>query len=95
MSPLIFITGVILASAASISLGLLVTLFVVMVLGDEFPRLASELRPLLASSAVFAIMTAISALSFLGLVRRRRWRWYAQASMWLALVGVILYFLPR
>lgn len=95
MSPLTFVNGVILASAAAISLGLLIVLLLILVLGSEYPRLASEFRPLLASSGVFAVMTVVSALSFLGLVRRHPWRWVAQVVMWLALAGVTLYFWPR
>lgn len=95
MSPLIFVNGVVLASAASITLGLLITLLLVLLLGDEYPRLAAELRPLLGNAAVFAIMTAFSAMSFLGLVRRWRWRWLAQGAMWLSLAGVVLYYWPR
>lgn len=95
MSPLIFVNGVILASAAAIALGLLVVVLLVLVLGGEYPRLAAELRPLLASSGLFAVMTALSAASFLGLVRRSPWRRLAQAAMWLSLVGVAAYFWPR
>lgn len=95
MSPLIFVNGVILASAAAITLGLLIVLLLILILGEDYPRFASELQPLLASSGVFAVMTVFSAASFLGLVRQRPWRWVAQAAMWLTLAGVTLYFWPR
>ncbi len=94
MSPLIFINGVIFASAAAITLGLLVTLLLVLLLGSESAVLAAEARPLVISVVLFAVMTAVSGLSFLGVLRQRRWRWLGVAGMLVVLVLLIVYYVP-
>ncbi len=94
MSPLIFINGVILASSAAITLGLAITLFLVVLLGDESPRLAAEFRPLLEGIGLFAVMTAASTASFVGLIRKRPWRWPAVGIMSLVLAALARYFWP-
>lgn len=94
MSPLIFINGVIFASAAAITLGLLVTLFLVLLLGDESAVLAAEAGPLMTSVVLFAVMTAASGLSFLGVLRQRRWRWLGVAGMLALLALLVAYYVP-
>lgn len=91
MSPLIFINGVILASAASITLGLAVTLFIVVLLGSETPLLAAETSPLLQAVGLFACMTVASGVSFLGVMKNRPWRWPAVGLM-LAVVALAGWF---
>lgn len=94
MSPLIFINGVIFASAAAITLGLLVTLLLVLMLGSESAALASESGPLSVSVLLFAVMTAVSGVSFLGVLRERRWRWPGVAAMWTVLALLVAYYWP-
>lgn len=94
MQPLTIITGVLLGTAVSIAAGLTVVLFLFFVLADEHPRLASEFPSLIASTGIFLVMTAICALSFLGLLRERPWRWFAQVAMWAGLVCLVLYYSP-
>ncbi|HUO82219.1 MAG TPA: hypothetical protein VM616_05105 [Gammaproteobacteria bacterium] len=92
MNPLAFITGILLGSAGSIALGLVVVCFIFLVLGTEHPRLAAELGPLLASAALFVVMTVVCGVSFIGLIRRRRWRWLAQGVMWTGVLLVVAYY---
>ena len=92
MNPLAFVTGILLGSAASIALGLVVVAFIFLVLGSDHPRLAAEFGPLLASVALFVVMTVVCGVSFIGLVRRRRWRWWAQGIMWAGVLYVIAYY---
>jgi hypothetical protein len=94
LQPLTVITGILLGSAASIAIGLAVVLLIFLILSGEHPRLAGEFPSLLASTAIFIAMTAICAASFLSLVKELRWRWAAQAGMWVGLALVTLYYLP-
>jgi len=94
MQPLTVITGILLGTTAAIAAGLTVVLFLFFILVDEHPRLAAEFAPLQVSTAIFLVMTALCAASFLGLVRRTPWRWFAQAGMWLGLAVTVLYYLP-
>lgn len=94
MSPLIFINGVIFASAAAITLGLLGTLFLVALLGSESPALASEAKSLVISVLLFAVMTAASGLSFLGVLRQYWWRWLGVAAMWAVFGFLVAFYWP-
>ncbi len=94
MPPLAFITGILLGTSASIASGLVVVLILFLLLADRHPRLASEYPALLESTGIFAVMTVICAISFIGLLRRRRWRWWAQGMMWAGLAATVVYFLP-
>ena len=93
VQPLTVLTGVILGSVASIAFGLAVSALV-SVLADA-PQLAAELGTLWRHTLVFTGLTAICGLGFLGLVKRARWRWYAQVLMWAALVIVVRAYWPR
>jgi len=94
MRPLTVITGIVLGSCLSITAGLAAVLVIFLVLGDEYPRLQYEFRPLALSLAIFTAMTAISALSFYWLVVDHRWRWAAQGALWVALFATGYYFWP-
>lgn len=94
MQPLTVITGILLGTTAAIAAGLAVVLFLFFIMVDDYPRLAAEFGPLQVSTAIFLVMTAICAASFLGLVRQARWRWVAQAGMWLGLALTVLYYWP-
>ncbi|MDH4073001.1 MAG: hypothetical protein OEV41_07845 [Gammaproteobacteria bacterium] len=94
MRPLTVITGILLGSSLSIAFSLGAVLIVFTVLGTDHPRLNHEFRPLLASFAVFTLMTAICGASFYTLLRDHRTRWAAQAGMWAALLGVGYYYWP-
>ncbi len=82
MQPLTIITGIVLGSAGSISLGLAVVMLIFLILGDEYPRLASEFRPLVGSLGLFMAMTVVAGASFYAQLKRLWWRWPAQGLMW-------------
>lgn len=94
MRPLSVITGILLGSCASIAISLAMVVIVFLVLGDEYPRLQHEFRPLLKSMFIFLGMTVLTAGSFYSLVRMLRWRLWSQLLMWLGLSATIWYFLP-
>lgn len=94
MQPLTVITGILLGTSAAIAAGLTVVLLIFFILADDHPRLAVEFVPLRASAAIFLVLTMVCAASFVGLVRRTRWRWLAQTAMWLGLAATVMYYLP-
>lgn len=75
-------------------LSLAAVLFVVVVLGDDYPRLDYEFQPLLTSFGLFSAMTALCALSFIALTYRHNLRWLAQALMWSGLLATGYYYWP-
>lgn len=93
MTPLTFITGVLLGTSASICFGLVVVLLLFTLLGTETPQVGSEIGPLAVSATIFLLMTAVCAASFVALLHRHRWRWPAQGVMWASLVAVVTYYL--
>ena len=88
------ITGILLGSCLAISVSLALILIVFLVLGDEYPRLQHEFRPLLISMTIFLGMTIISAGSFYSLLIRHRARFLAQATMWLGFAATAWYYWP-
>lgn len=92
MTPLVFITGVMLGTCASIAFGLLVVMLLFWLLGASEPQVANEWVSLGRSTVVFFIMTMICAVSFIALLKKQRWRWPAQALMWLGVVATVAYY---
>lgn len=94
MRPLSVITGILLGTCLSIAFSLAAVLLIFTILGPEYPRLDAEFRPLLASFAIFTVMTTLAAVSFYALLKHHRFRWVAQAAMWAGLTLTGLYYLP-
>jgi hypothetical protein len=94
MRPLGFLTGVVLGSAASIALVLAMVVLVFAFARGGEPAVRAEFPGLLAAAGMFAVLAVAAASAFVGLVRRRPWRWVAQAAMWLALAGIAFYYWP-
>ena len=94
MRPLTAVNLIILGSCFAIAFSLAAVLIVVVVLGDEYPRLQSEFDPLLQSFLLFLVMTAISAASFYSLIKEHRlWLW-GQGAMWLGLLATGWFYWP-
>ena len=87
MRPISAITLIILGSCFAITVSLAAVIVVVLVLGDEYPRLQHEFVPLRNSFVLFLSMTAISTVSFYSLLKDHAARYWAHAAMW---VGVVL-----
>lgn len=94
MRPLTAVTLIIMGSCFSIALSLAGVLVVVLVLGDEYPRLQREFDPLLTSFVLFVVMTAVSAASFYSLIKKHRMRFWAQGAMWSGLLLTGAYYWP-
>jgi uncharacterized membrane protein len=94
MRPLSVVTLIILGSSFAITFSLAAVLLVVLILGDDYPRLQREFDPLLKSLIMFLGMTAIAAGSFLTLIKNHAARYWLHAAMWAALFGVGYYYWP-
>ena len=94
MRPLTVMTGFVLGSSASIATSLALVLIVFAILGDDYPRVQLEFRPLTVSMLIFTALTAIAAASFYTLLRNRRGRWPLQVLMWVAVGLTGLWFWP-
>jgi hypothetical protein len=94
MRPLTVITGIMLGSSLSIAFSLAAVLIIFTVLGDDYPRLDHEFRPLLASFSIFTAMTIISAASFYALVKHHPGRWAGQVLMWAGFAATGYYYWP-
>lgn len=94
MRPITVLTGIIMGSSLSIFLGIAVTLVIFLFLGPENPSLRRELGPLSVYAAIFAALTGLSVWTFYGQLLLKRWRWWAQAALLLAIAGTVFYLLP-
>ena len=94
MRPLTAITLILFGSCFAITFSLAAVMLVVLVLGDEYPRLQREFVPLLASLLLFLLMTVITASSFYTLIKNHALRWWAQGIMWLGLAATGWYYWP-
>lgn len=94
MSPLAVLTGIVMGSAVTITLGLAMVLAVFLILASDYARPALELRHLARDMALFLTLALVSAGAFWSELNRRRWKWHAQAGMWLVVLALGLYYWP-
>jgi hypothetical protein len=94
MRPLGFLTGVVLGSAASIALVLVMVAVVFAFTAGGQPAVGTEYPGLLAAAGLFGVLAAAAAAAFAGLQLGRPWRHAAQALMWLLLAAIAWYYWP-
>lgn len=94
MRPLMVINGVLLGTLFSIFVSLLLVLIVFLVIGQDHPRVQSELRPLTFSMLIFFGMTTISAGSFYSIAVNHRYRYWSQAVLLAGLTATGFYYWP-
>ena len=94
MRPITVLNGIIMGSCGSIFIGIAVTLVIFLILGPENPSLQRELGPLSLYAAIFAGLTALSVLAFVGQLLLKPWRWWSQGAILAAATGVVFYLLP-
>ena len=94
MRPLTFITGILLGSSVSITLGLAAVILIFLILGDEYPRLAYEFSDLIKSTLIFVVLTTISAASFYSLLKEWKNRWWLQFALCAPLAATGFYYWP-
>ncbi|MEM7081849.1 MAG: hypothetical protein AAF465_03880 [Pseudomonadota bacterium] len=90
MTPLVFVSGILLGTAFSIFFGLAVVALIMAMLGVDTPRVEAEIKPLLGYSGLFLFLTATSAWGFIAQLKTTPRRWLAQALMWISWIGTIV-----
>jgi hypothetical protein len=93
--PLAVLNAIVFGSAAAITFGLAGVLVIFLVLQGEYPQMRAEFPVLVRSSALFALLAAVSGASLLGTLKERRWRRLAHAAMWLVVAGITAIYWPR
>jgi hypothetical protein len=66
--------GIVLGSAVSITVALILTLVVFLFLPEFAPRIAEEFPPLIETLGVTAVLAVLAAFAFYGELRERGWR---------------------
>lgn len=87
MHPFTIILGIVLGSLFSIAFSLGVVLFVFWFLQDEHPRFDAEMPELFRSTSIFVGLAGLAAVSFLGTLRKRIWRYPSLALLWVGLLA--------
>jgi hypothetical protein len=95
MKPLAVILGIIMGSSLALAVALGMTGIVFLLLPEYSVRLAAEQRPLLKGIAWSWSLTALSAGSFIGELRGRRWRYPCQLLLLLLLSALLWRYWPR
>ena len=78
-------------SSAAITFALVGTAIVFLVLRSDYPRLQTEIRPLLVSVGLFSLLTIAAGSSFYGELRQRGWRRSALLALCVVLAAVVAY----
>ena len=81
-------------TCVSIAVSLLFVLIVFAIIGDDFPRVQYEFKPLLNSLAIFTAMTVVSAGSFYAQLISHPLRHAAQIALWLGVLATGWYYWP-
>jgi len=92
--PSVVLLGFVLGSSAAISFSLGGVALVFAILRSDYPRLDSELGPLLTHLAIFLVLTAVAGLSFWGALHQARWRWAGFAGLAVMLVAIGAFYWP-
>lgn len=94
MYPIVILNGILMGTSVAIFLGLAVVLFIYFLLAPDYPNLRAEFEPLIRNTLIFAVMSALTVTSFLGMLLKKRWRWLAEGAMFAAVAGVVIHYLP-
>ncbi len=95
MKPLAVLIGIVMGSAVSLAVGLLMTMIVILFIPEHADRLAAERAPLMKAILLFTLLSAAAAASFYGEIRTRRWRFPAHAAMVAVFAGTVWMYWPR
>jgi hypothetical protein len=90
VKPLAALLGILAGSAVALASGLIMTWIVILLLPEDEQRFAPEHSHLVRAILVFTLFSAVSAGSFYGELRERRWRGAAHAAT-LAVLGLVLW----
>jgi hypothetical protein len=96
MRPLTVLIGILMGSAFTLFFGLSLTWVTLLFLPrDQARELVSERAPLGLAIGVFALLAAVSGLSFYAQVRERAWRSWAHVLTVAVLAGSVWLYWPR
>ena len=95
MRPLSVLIGIVMGSAVSLAVGLLLTWIVLLFLPEYSAQLAEERGPLARAIAIFGLISAAAATSFYGEIHERRWRFMAHATTTAFLSLAVWTYWPR
>ena len=96
MRPLAVLIGIIMGSAFALFAGLALTwITLLFVPKDEAGELFGEQNTLVIAISVFAAVSLVSALSFYGQLRERRWRPLAHAATLASLAAAVWLYWPK
>ena len=95
MRPLAVLIGIVMGSAVSLAVGLLLTWVTLLFLPEYALQLAQERAPLAQAISIFALISAAAGASFYGEVRLRRWRVAAHGVTLALLAGAVWVYWPR
>ena len=96
MRPLAVLIGIVMGSAFALFAGLALTwITLLFVPKDEAGELFGEQNTLVFAIGVFATVSAVSAVSFYGQIRERRWRLAAHALTTASLCAAVWLYWPK
>jgi len=94
MQPLTVILGIVLGSVFSIAFGLSIVLLVFGLRQGQDSRYALEIPELATATIFFSLVSVVSALAFLGSLRKSAWRHWAALGLAVGLMAVGYYYWP-
>jgi hypothetical protein len=89
--PAVVVLGFVLGSAAAITFALAGTAIVFVALRSEYPRLESEIGPLLVSLGLFSLLSAAAGGSFYAEIKQPAWRRLVRGALLAMLIVVAAY----
>jgi len=95
MRPLLVLLGIVMGSAVSIAVTLLMTGVVFLLIPQYAPRIEDEIGSLWWACLLSAVLAAISTTSFYGEVRRRGWRFAAHLGLAMMLAATFWKYWPK
>ena len=95
MQPLAMLLGIVLGSAVSITVALVLTLGVFLFLPESAERIGEEFPPLIQTLVVTAILAVVSAAAFVGELQARPWRRVAQGILATMLIIITYWVWPE
>ena len=95
MRPTVVLLGIVMGSAVSIAVALLMTGVVFLLLPEYANRLAEERHPLLTACLLSVLLAAVAGASFYGEVKARRWRFVAHGALLAMLILSLWTYWPR
>jgi hypothetical protein len=95
MRPLTVLIGIVMGSAVSLAVGLLLTWIVLLFLPEYREELAQEQGPLAQGIVIFTLLSAVAAASFYGEIRDRRWKLATHLGMVLAVSLAVWTYWPN